>query len=195
VAELLHADVSEVRRATEQLPSRVTAATSELAAGTLLTLEVRRRWWDRRPRRRVLGGLHQLMRDIETATHRVTIVAAALIRDGRALAAQRNHPPSMAGKWEFPGGKVERGETPQAALVRECAEELGTRIVVGPELARKRLDTGATLILFAASMQQTATEPVPLEHRELGWFGSAQLPGLDWLTTNMQFVPEVTRRL
>jgi 8-oxo-dGTP diphosphatase len=195
VAELLHADVSEVRRATERLPSRVTAATSELAAGTLLTLELRRRWWDRRPRRRVLNGLHQLMSGIEGATQSVTIVAAALIRDGRALAAQRNHPPSMAGKWEFPGGKVERGETPQSALIRECAEELGTQILVGPELARKRLDTGATLILFAASLPKMAADPAPLEHRDLGWFGSEQLRGLDWLTTNRQFVTEVTGRL
>jgi 8-oxo-dGTP pyrophosphatase MutT (NUDIX family) len=195
VAELLHADPSAVRRATDGLPRRVTAAIAELAAGTLLTLETRRRWWDRRPRRRVIAGLHQLMQDIEQATGRVVIVAAALIRDGRALAAQRSHPPSMAGKWEFPGGKVERGETPQAALIRECAEELGTSILVGPELGRARLDSGATLILFAASLPDDAGPPLPLEHQNLGWYGSEQLSGLDWLTSNRQFVPDVTRRL
>jgi len=195
VAELLHADVAEVRRATEQLPDQVTAAISELSAGTLLTLELRRGWWDRRPRRLVLKRLHQVMRTVEAATHRVTIVAAALVRDRRALAAQRSHPPAMAGKWEFPGGKVERGETPQRALVRECHEELGTTIEVGIELARQHLDTGATLILFAASLADNAAEPVALEHREVGWFASEQLSGLDWLATNTQFVTEVTGRL
>ena len=90
----------------------------------------------------------------------------------------------MAGKWEFPGGKVERGETPQSALVRECLEELGSRIEVGSELARQRLDTGATLILFAARLSSNTAEPVALEHRKVGWFGSDQLPNLDWLATN-----------
>jgi 8-oxo-dGTP diphosphatase len=195
VAEFVHADVAEVRRATAELPSRVTPATSELSAGTLLTLELRRRWWDRRPRRLVLRRLHAAIRAVEAATHQVTIVAAAVVRDGRALAAQRNHPPAMAGKWEFPGGKVERGETPQSALVRECLEELGARIEVGSELARQRLDTGAILILFAASLSSNAAEPLALEHRTVGWFGSGQLSDLDWLDTNRQFVAEVTGRL
>jgi 8-oxo-dGTP diphosphatase len=195
VAELLHADVADVRRATAELPGRITAATSELSAGTLLTLELRRGWWDRRPRRLALKRLHGAIRAVEAATHRVTIVAAAVVRDGRALAAQRNHPPAMAGKWEFPGGKVERGETPQSALVRECLEELGSRIEVGSELARQRLDTGATLILFAARLSSNTAEPVALEHRKVGWFGSDQLPNLDWLATNRQFVTEVTGRL
>ncbi len=58
-------------------------------------------------------------------------MAAALIRDGTVLIAQRDHPAELAGRWEFPGGKAERGETPQAALVREIGEELGCRIEVG----------------------------------------------------------------
>jgi 8-oxo-dGTP diphosphatase len=192
---LLHADIHEVRRAARDVPGRLTAALAQLPAGTLLTLELRRAWWDRRPRRLALRALHNTISLIELQTNRVTIVAAALMRDGRVLAAQRNHPPEMAGKWEFPGGKVERGETPQAALIRECAEELGTQIVVGPELARQDLETGALLILFAARLTAAATDPVALEHRELGWFGSEQLIDLDWLTTNERFVTEVTGRL
>jgi 8-oxo-dGTP diphosphatase len=192
---LLHADIHEVRRAARDVPGRLTAALAQLPAGTLLTLELRRAWWDRRPRRLALRALHNTISLIELQTNRVTIVAAALMRDGRVLAAQRNHPPEMAGKWEFPGGKVEHGETPQAALIRECAEELGTQIVVGPELARQDLETGALLILFAARLAAASTDPVALEHRELGWFGSEQLIGLDWLTTNERFVTEVTGRL
>ena len=59
----------------------------------------------------------------------VLVVAVALVDpDGRVLIAQRPEGKSMAGLWEFPGGKVEAGETPEAALIRELAEELGSKV-------------------------------------------------------------------
>src|SRR5215468_8744713 len=62
------------------------------------------------------------------------IVGAAIIAGGRVLACERAEPPEMAGKWEFPGGKVEDGEDEAEALVRECDEELGVLIEVGPRV-------------------------------------------------------------
>ena len=63
------------------------------------------------------------------------VVAAAIVRDGRVLAAQRSYPAELAGQWEFPGGKVEPDEMPRAALVREIGEELGMRVDVHERLA------------------------------------------------------------
>ena len=73
------------------------------------------------------------------------IVAAAIVHDGRVLACERAAPPEVAGRWEFPGGKVEPGETDAQALARECAEELGVRVAVGarvgPDVARAERST------------------------------------------------------
>lgn len=58
-------------------------------------------------------------------TERIMVVGAAVLNDGRLLAARRSAPPDLAGRWELPGGKIEPGETPEHALVRELREELG----------------------------------------------------------------------
>src|SRR5687768_9782149 len=61
---------------------------------------------------------------------RQVVVGAAIVRHGTLLAARRTTPPEAAGRWEFPGGKVEPGEHPAAALVREISEELGCDVTV-----------------------------------------------------------------
>ncbi len=195
VAELLGADATAVTIRTADLPRRVTAAVSEVASGTLLTLELQRSWWDRQPRRLLLARLERLLRLVERDTEQVRIVAAALLADGAVLVGQRTHPPSLADLWEFPGGKVERGETLAAALVRECAEELGITIVAGRELGRQQLDTGAVLVLLQAELTPDSAAPQPLEHKELRWARPDELRVLDWVPTNRQFVTDVTGRL
>jgi len=94
----------------------------------------------------------------------------------------------MAGKWEFPGGKVEAGESPRAALVRELAEELGIQVEVGPEIARQELETGAVLILFQAQLSSASPDPEAREHRDLRWLTASQLMEVDWLATNAIFI-------
>jgi len=195
VAELIDADAGDVRRLAATLPDRVSASIAELAAGTLLTLEIRLPWWDRRRRASVLAVLERALRAIEQQAHRRTVVAAALIDGARLLVAQRAHPPALAGQWEFPGGKVERGETARAALVRECGEELGCRVVIDQEIGRQSLADGALFILFQASLAPGSPEPAALEHRQLRWAEADELARLDWVATNRKYVTEVTARL
>ena len=195
VAELIDADIQTVRALAGTLPASVTAATTELAAGTLLTLELHRRWWDRAPRTRVLRRLQLQLAEIDRNAGRRTVVAAAITAGARVLVAQRAQPAELAGQWEFPGGKLERGETPQAALVREIAEELGSSIEVGAEISRQVLAAGNTLILFRAALRPDSAEPVALEHRAVYWAAADELAGINWVATNRVFATDVTARL
>ncbi len=195
VVQLLSADSVAVTRRAAGLPARISAVIAELPVGTLLTLEWQRAWWDLLPRRIALGRLDRRLSAIAADTERVVVVAAALIVGGAVLVAQRSHPQQLAGQWEFPGGKVELGESPRAGLVRECAEELGCTVITGPELGRQELHDRAILVLYQVVLAQGSAQPQPLEHRELRWARAGDLEQLDWAGTNGQFVADVTARL
>ncbi|WP_163511133.1 (deoxy)nucleoside triphosphate pyrophosphohydrolase [Fodinicola acaciae] len=112
------------------------------------------------------------------------VVGAAILRDGRVLAAQRKTP----ARWEFPGGKVEPGEEPVAALVRECEEELGVRIDVHDPLADDVPLPGdrGVLSVFAATI--VSGEPVAREHAELRWLAAGDLDSVNWMPADIPFV-------
>ena len=123
---------------------------------------------------------------------RRVIVAAIIIVDGRVLAAERSAPPEVAGRWEFPGGKVEPGETDAQALARECREELGVRVEVrqrvGPDvpLAHGR----AVLRVFAVDLLN-GDVPTALEHSALRWLAADQLDSVAWLPADKPIVAEL----
>jgi 8-oxo-dGTP diphosphatase len=112
-----------------------------------------------------------------------TVVGAAILVDGRVLVGERSAPPELAGRWEFPGGKVEPGESDEQALVRECREELGVDITVGlqlgPDLA---IPGGRVLRVFEARL--VSGVPSALEHRRLSWLAADELDSVHWLETN-----------
>lgn len=124
----------------------------------------------------------------ERASQRI-IVGAAIIVNGRVLACARANPPEVAGMWEFPGGKVEPGETDAEALARECAEELDVRVEVGERvgpdvsLAHGR----AVLRVYRARLLDGGT-PRPLEHAELRWLGADELDSVRWLPADAPIV-------
>lgn len=110
------------------------------------------------------------------------MVAAVIERDGHVLIAQRPPHKLLALKWEFPGGKVEAGEQPEAALVREIREELGCAIVVGQALPRF-VHAYATLTIemipFRCQLAPGTTEPHPHEHVAVHWVPLSALRTLD----------------
>ena len=121
----------------------------------------------------------------------INVVGAAIVTNGTVLCAQRGPGKSLAGYWEFPGGKLEPGETGEQALARECREELGAEVHVGPrvdELVFDYPDLSVHLTLYQA---EPLTEPRALEHSALDWVGPAGLERYDLCPADRRFVPAV----
>ncbi len=118
---------------------------------------------------------------------RVPVVGAAIVRGRRVLAARRTTPAAAAGRWEFPGGKVEPGESPDGALVREVAEELGCTIEVTGWLPGAA-DIGDTHELRVALAVLVDGDPEPSEHDLLRWLAADDLDDVDWLEPDRPFL-------
>lgn len=109
----------------------------------------------------------------------------------RLLAAQRPAGKALAGKWEFPGGKLEKGETPAAALQRELIEELSLRVTVLDEMYRltvKTPDNNTLILYFLRAIRQEASQVLPQENQQFCWVKKSQLKSVDWLDTDKEFV-------
>jgi 8-oxo-dGTP diphosphatase len=119
------------------------------------------------------------------------VVGAAIVRDGLVLAARRTTPHGAAGRWELPGGKVEHGEAPGEALVREVREELGCGVAIVRWL-RGEQPVGTTHVLRAALCRVTDGEPRHgADHDLLGWLEPARLRQVDWLGPDRPFLAEI----
>ena len=125
-------------------------------------------------------------------------VVAGVIRgtDGRILICQRRRDDTHALKWEFPGGKLEDGEEPRHALIRELREELGIEAAVGEELSRFRHRYGSRppflLIFFEVSSYTGVPENNVFE--QIKWEEPGRLPEYDFLDADVQFVKRLGER-
>ncbi|MGC4894093.1 (deoxy)nucleoside triphosphate pyrophosphohydrolase [Micromonospora sp. DT31] len=118
------------------------------------------------------------------------VVGAAIIEGDRVLACERSQPAEVAGRWEFPGGKVEPGESESDALARECVEELGVRVAVGARVGPDvPMAHGRSVLRIYAARLLHGDQPTALEHAELRWLSAAELDSVDWLPADVPIVP------
>ena len=125
---------------------------------------------------------------------RVGVVGAAIVRDGRVLASRRTEPPRLAGLWEFPGGKVDPGESDEQALVRELREELQVEVEVGERLGGD-LQIGQTAVLRVYLCRLVGGEPALVDHDEHRWLGPDELLDVPWIPVDLPLVAQLRRVL
>lgn len=126
----------------------------------------------------------------------VRVVAGALLRGGRVLAARRPAHKSQGGLWELPGGKVEPGESDEAALARELEEELGVRIAVRGRLGEAlHRYPDREILLVGLHGVLLSGEPLAREHSELAWVDACGLHALDWAPADLPLLAALAARL
>lgn len=123
------------------------------------------------------------------------VVAALIWQDGKFFACQRPEHKARGGLWEFVGGKVEPGETKEAALIRECREELGVNIRVQDvfmDVLHEYPDITVHLTLFNARF--TGEEPKMLEHQAFMWVTPEDADETVFCPADKEILDEIRRR-
>ncbi|WP_146340715.1 (deoxy)nucleoside triphosphate pyrophosphohydrolase [Nesterenkonia sp. NBAIMH1] len=122
----------------------------------------------------------------------INVVGAAIVQDDKILCAQRGPGGSLPNMWEFPGGKIEKDETPIAALVREITEELECHVEVGEQIdvTSYEYDFGVvTLTTFYCELIDGT--PQLTEHAEVRWIAPAELNELEWAPADIPAVEKI----
>jgi len=126
----------------------------------------------------------------------IEVVGAAIMRDGKLFAARRPEGKEIGLKWEFPGGKIEAGETAEQALVREIKEELKTDVQVNEYIATVRHqypNFHLTMQVFRCTL--TGPEPVLTEHVESRWITADEIDSLDWAPADYKILGQIKQSL
>ena len=125
----------------------------------------------------------------------INVVAAVIFKDDKVFATQRGYGEFKDG-WEFPGGKVESGESPEEALRREISEELEVDVNVGDLIETIEYDYPAfhlSMKCFACTI--AGGSPHLLEHEAAKWLTSKQLGSVDWLSADVTLIPKIEKML
>ncbi len=128
----------------------------------------------------------------------ILVAAAVLVEQGRVLLTQRKRGTHLAGAWEFPGGKVEPGEDPRDALVRELREEIGIEVTVGDpvEVTFHRYPEKTVLLLFfEAERREGSPEPRALDVADVKWAGREDLVDEAFPAADVAILGKVRARL
>jgi 8-oxo-dGTP diphosphatase len=123
----------------------------------------------------------------------VQVVAAVIEREGKILIGRRKAEQSHPLKWEFPGGKIETGESPEQALVRELDEELGIRAAIGPRVTRIRHNYrhGGAVDLQFFAIHEFSGEIENRIYRQVRWVRLEDLPGYDFLAADRGLIRDL----
>lgn len=122
------------------------------------------------------------------------VVAALIVREGKILVCQRTRHQTMPLKWEFPGGKIEEGEQPRDALVRELEEELGISAEIGEEVERMQhvYPNGAVVELRFFIVQAYEGKLENKIFKDLQWAVRSQLTSFDFLEADLKLVKDLS---
>jgi len=124
----------------------------------------------------------------------IRVTAGVIQKDGRVLIARRGKGGHFAGRWEFPGGKVEPGETEERCLARELKEELGIEAQVGEFLCESWYDYGHMAVeLLAYRVHSYRGEIVPYEHAELRWVVPRDLDQYDFPEADLPIIQKLVQ--
>ncbi|HHU37308.1 MAG TPA: (deoxy)nucleoside triphosphate pyrophosphohydrolase, partial [Treponema sp.] len=126
----------------------------------------------------------------------IEVVALVLIKDSRVFCAQRKDVGETAKKWEFPGGKIEAGETHSQALAREITEEFATRITVGNFVSTVHHQYKSFFLTMHAYLGTILEGNMTLsEHLDSRWLTKEELSSVDWAPADLPIVDQVRELL
>ncbi len=130
----------------------------------------------------------------------VLVAAGVIIEGGRVLLSQRKAGAHLAGMWEFPGGKVDEGEDPRAALCRELTEELGIDAVVGEVIEvtfhhYADADKAVLLLFFEAARRAASPDPKALDVADFMWAAAADLEPTRFPPADVTILKKIISRL
>lgn len=137
----------------------------------------------------MMVGMHKA-RDVNKT---IEVVGGIIRKDGRYLLGKRPTGKSQGGLWEFIGGKIELGESPEEALARECREEIALDIVnewIRTSVTHAYSDRTVHLILVECE-PMPGSEPVALEHEMIGWFEPREMSTLEFCPADAELLPSL----
>lgn len=127
---------------------------------------------------------------------RINVTGAVLIDGDKVLAARRGPGKALPGYWEFPGGKIEPGETPEESLSRELQEELLCEAAIGQHITTTEHEYDFGIVILSTYFCELVKgEPQLTEHEEIRWLSASELHTLEWAPADIPAVDIIAKQL